>query len=96
MSQTELALELDVNRATIGHWERENGFAPSVGHLRAMSRVMKVSATWLLHGEDHPRAADAGATRAVLESKLLSLSKHLPVSFLASLVALLENAGTYL
>ena len=96
MSQTELAQALAVNRATIGHWEREKGFAPSVDHLRAMSRVMRVNSTWLLHGEDVPRPVEAGGVRAGLEVKLLSLSKHLPVSFLASVVALLENAETYL
>ena len=96
MSQTELAQALGVNRATIGHWERERGFAPSVDHLRAMSHVMQVSSSWLLHGDDLPQPVEAGGVRAGLEMKLLSLSKHLPVSFLASVVALLENAETYL
>ncbi|MGB5907056.1 MULTISPECIES: helix-turn-helix domain-containing protein [Stenotrophomonas] len=96
MSQTELAQKLAVNRATIGHWERENGFAPSVDHLRALSQVMQVSSAWLLHGEDVPLPVEMGGVRAGLEAKLLLLSKHLPVSFLASVVALLENAETYL
>ena len=96
MSQTELARELEVNRSTIGHWERENGFAPSINHLGAMCRVMGVSETWLLHGENSIRPSNAGTARAALETKMLSLSKHLPISFLASLVALLENAETYL
>ncbi|MEC3890126.1 helix-turn-helix transcriptional regulator [Xanthomonas campestris pv. papavericola] len=96
MSQTELAQKLDVNRATVGHWERKNGFAPSIDHLYAMSSVMRVSPNWLFHGEDRPQSPEAGGVRAGLESKMLSLSKHLPVSFLASVVALLENAENYL
>lgn len=96
MSQTELAQALRVNRSTIGHWEREKGFDPSIVHLQAMSRVMNVSPTWLLHGPNHASVGDTGGARASLEFKLLSLSKHLPVSFLASVVALLENAEMYL
>lgn len=96
MSQTELARALAVNRATIGHWEREKGFAPSVDHLRAMSAVINVSETWLLHGEDQPRGPSCDHTRVGLESKMVSLSRNLPLSFLASVVALLEKAEMYL
>ena len=64
MSQTELAQALAVNRATVGHCERDKAFAPSVDHLRAMSRVMQVNSTWLLHGEDAPRPVDGGGVRA--------------------------------
>jgi len=36
------------------------------------------------------------SSRASLERRMLVLSKHLPVSFLASVVALLEKAESYL
>lgn len=95
LSQTELSKALNVNRSTVGHWEREQGFSPTAEHIKNMSRVMSVSASWLLQGtDDAPRPEPSGA-RALLESKMVSLSKHLPVSFLTTLVALMENAERY-
>lgn len=96
LSQTELAKALHVNRSTVGHWEREEGFSPSMDHLRAMSRIMGVSLNWLVQGIDPIVEPCAGTVRASLESRLVSLSRHLPTSFLASLVALMENAERYL
>lgn len=96
LSQTELAKALNVNRSTVGHWEREQGFSPTVEHINTMSDVMSVNVSWLLQGTDDAHRPDVGGARTLLESKMISLSKHLPVSFLTSLVALMENAERYL
>lgn len=96
LSQTELARALNVNRSTVGHWEREQGFSPTVEHINTMSEIMNVSVSWLLQGVDDTPRHDGGGARTLLESRMLSLSRHLPVSFLTSLVALMENAERYL
>lgn len=96
LSQTELAQALNVNRSTVGHWEREQGFSPTVEHMTMMSDVMNVSVSWLLQGTDEAPKPDASGARALLELKMITLSRHFPVSYLTSLVALMENAERYL
>ncbi|RST71009.1 helix-turn-helix domain-containing protein [Xanthomonas arboricola pv. pruni] len=97
LSQTELSKLLGVNRATIGHWERDDGFTPNLQHLHSLSLALDVTIDWLTGGEQNALSALAtSSSRATLESQMLALSKHLPVSFLASVVALLEKAEFYL
>ncbi|WP_230620333.1 helix-turn-helix domain-containing protein [Xanthomonas arboricola] len=97
LSQTELSKLLGVNRATIGHWERDDGFTPNLQHLNSLSLALDVTIDWLTGGEQNALSALAtSSSRATLESQMLALSKHLPVSFLASVVALLEKAEFYL
>lgn len=96
LSQTELAKALGVNRATVGHWEREDGFSPTVDHLLDMARVMNVSMSWLAAGEDMKPSSEAGGTRSSLEARMVALSKHLPMPFLLHVVALMESAETYI
>ncbi|KXU93833.1 XRE family transcriptional regulator [Stenotrophomonas maltophilia] len=96
LSQTEMARRLGVNRATVAHWEREEGFTPTIEHLHRMSGVLGVAFAWLAQGETPPAEPAVRGSRARLEEKMIELSKHLPVSFLASVVALMENAETYL
>ncbi|XMA03585.1 helix-turn-helix domain-containing protein [[Pseudomonas] boreopolis] len=96
LSQTDLARALHVNRSTVGHWEREQGFSPTVSHLQDMSRIMGVSLSWLLTGHEISSASHDGSARSSLESRMFALSKHLPVSFLINIVALMETAESYL
>lgn len=96
LSQTDLAVALGINRSTVGHWEREQGFSPTVDHLQDMSRVMNVSVSWLVTGDDATTTTDGDGVRSSLEARMLALSKHLPVSFLVNVVALMESAEAYL
>ncbi|MEC5080625.1 helix-turn-helix transcriptional regulator [Xanthomonas oryzae] len=97
LSQTELSKLLGVNRATIGHWERGKSFAPNLHHLHSLSLALEVTIDWLTSGdEESSRAASSSTSRSHLEGRMLDISKHLPVSFLASVVALLEKAEFYL
>lgn len=97
LSQTELSRMLGVNRATIGHWERDESFAPNIQHLHSLSLSLKVTIDWLMGGDVRlPQGVAENSSRASLERRMLALSKHLPVSFLASVVALLEKAESYL
>ena len=96
LSQTDLAKALSVNRATVGHWERDASFSPTIDHLQGMARVMNVSVSWLVVGEQMKPAGETVGTRSSLEAKMVELSKHLPVSFLLHLLALMESADTYI
>lgn len=96
LSQTELANALGVNRSTVGHWEREQGFDPSIEHVQIMSQIMNVSVDWLLSGSCALREVAPSGGRAGLETRLLELSKHLPASFLIKIVALMESAESYM
>lgn len=96
LSQTDMARLLGVNRATVAHWEREEGFTPTLDHLHKMSDALGVTLAWLAQGETPSAEPVVRGSRARLEEKMIELSKHLPVSFLASVVALMENAETYL
>ncbi|MEA9746053.1 helix-turn-helix domain-containing protein [Xanthomonas campestris pv. raphani] len=97
LSQTELSKLLGVNRATVGHWERSESFAPNLQHLHSLSLALDVTIDWLTGGdEESSPVASSRGSRYHLEGRMLELSKHLPVSFLASVVALLEKAELYL
>ncbi|KLD79221.1 helix-turn-helix transcriptional regulator [Xanthomonas hyacinthi] len=99
LSQGALGRRLGVHRATVAHWERADGFVPSVDNLRVLSKELQVDFEWLavgrMTGKTEPSSA-APSSRRDLESRLLQLSRHVPVSFLATVVALLESASTYL
>ena len=72
---------------------------PSVGNLRVLSKELQVEFEWLAVGGIGGKALPLSAvpsSRCDLESRLLQLSRHVPVSFLATVIALLENASAYL
>ncbi|WP_259169898.1 MULTISPECIES: helix-turn-helix transcriptional regulator [Stenotrophomonas] len=96
LSQTDLAAALNVNRSTVGHWEREHGFSPSIAHLQRLSEVMNISLSWLAQGRGIEARAAAGGARASLESRMIASSRNLPVSVVASVVALMESAEVHL
>ncbi|WXF82831.1 helix-turn-helix transcriptional regulator [Xanthomonas translucens pv. undulosa] len=88
-----------VHRTTIAHWERAGGCVPSVGNLRVLSEELQVEFEWLAVGGIAGKALPLSAvpsSRRDLESRLLQLSRHVLVSFLAAVIALLENASAYL
>ena len=100
LSQTELAKAIGVNRATVGHWERGGAFAPSREHLQALSARLQVSLDWLAYGEQSPVAAVVDAagspsSRARAEEVMLELSRQLPMSFVAQVVALMASMKAY-
>ncbi|WP_296248702.1 helix-turn-helix domain-containing protein [uncultured Stenotrophomonas sp.] len=100
LSQTELAKAIGVNRATVGHWERGGAFAPSRAHLQALSTTLQVSLDWLANGEQGRMVAvvdTAGppSSRAVAEEEMLELSRQLPMSFVAQVVALMASMKAY-
>ncbi|WIH04211.1 helix-turn-helix domain-containing protein [Xanthomonas translucens pv. graminis] len=99
LSQCELATRLGVHRTTIAHRERAGRCVPSVGNLRVLSEELQVEFEWLAVGGIAGKALPLSAvpsSRRDLESRLLQLSRHVPVSFLAAVIALLENASAYL
>lgn len=101
LSQGSLAARLGVHRATIAHWERESGFVPSVEHLRSLSRELQVGFEWLAVGgiadEAKPKPSSTlPSSRRDLEARLLELSRHAPVSFLSTVIALLESASIFM
>ncbi|MBV6844836.1 helix-turn-helix domain-containing protein [Xanthomonas campestris pv. paulliniae] len=99
LSQGVLATRLGVHRATIAHWERDGGFVPSVENLRALSHELKVGFEWLAVGSaisGQPVSSPIPDSRRRLESRMLTLSRHVPVSFLATVIAVLESASVYL
>ncbi|AJC47225.1 helix-turn-helix transcriptional regulator [Xanthomonas sacchari] len=99
LSQGTLASRLGVHRSTVAHWERAAGFVPSVDTLRALSRELQVQFEWLALGRTVGNAEVPDVvpkSRGDLESRMLRLSRHVPASFLATVVALLESASTYL
>ncbi|WP_233487967.1 helix-turn-helix transcriptional regulator [Xanthomonas oryzae] len=98
LSQGSLAARLGVHRATIAHWERESGFVPSVENLSALSRELRVGFEWLAIGgiadEAKPEpSSTALSSRRDLEARLLELSRHVPVSFLSTVVSVLQSAS---
>jgi HTH-type transcriptional regulator, cell division transcriptional repressor len=99
LSQGELAGRLGVHRATVAHWERADGCVPSVDTLRVLSRELRVAFEWLVLGGMADRVEPSNTalrSRRDLELRLLKLSRHVPVSFLATVIALLESASAYL
>ncbi|PPV05203.1 PbsX family transcriptional regulator [Xanthomonas bromi] len=104
MSQQRLAVILGVHRATVAHWERDSGFTPTLDNLRELSRALDVRIDWLICGDvEQPTSSSddisdqAHATpRSHLESRLLQLSKHLPMSFLGSIISMMESVAGYL
>ena len=100
LSQTELAKAIGVNRATVGHWERDGAFAPSREHLQALSTTLQVSLDWLASGEQRlvvaqVDAAGSPSSRAIAEEAMLELSRQLPMSFVAQVVALMAAMKSY-
>lgn len=102
MSQKQLATVLGISRATIAHWERTDGFLPSTRRLSQLGQALGVSVEWLAcgqHTDERERAgAGAGATasRKDLEMRMIEMSRNIPASMLAVVVALMENFSDYL
>lgn len=100
LSQTELAKAIGVNRATVGHWERDGAFAPSRTHLQALGTTLQVSLDWLANGEQGRMVAVVDtsgppSSRAMAEEEMLELSRQLPMSFVAQVVALMASMKAY-
>ncbi|MBV6845783.1 helix-turn-helix domain-containing protein [Xanthomonas campestris pv. paulliniae] len=105
LSQSSLAAAIGVNRATIAHWERPNGFSPGTKHLLILSQVLEVDLAWLtndsitankktnLTTQDYNMPEQS---RTNLEEKFMQISKHVPISFLVTVIAILENAKSYM
>lgn len=96
LSQTDLASVLGINRSTVAHWERDGGYSPTIDHLRGISVAVGVTVSWLMDGDSLPSTPVGFSQRPNLEGKMLELSRHLPVSFLVNIVALMEAAESYL
>ncbi|MBB3815197.1 transcriptional regulator with XRE-family HTH domain [Xanthomonas arboricola] len=97
MSQDDLSRRLGVHRATVGRWENNPTFVPSLDHLLALSRELDVGVAWLVgRDEQQPSQSSRPNTRRELEERLMSVSKHVPVSVLVNVVTLLESATVYL
>jgi len=101
LSQTELAVAIGVNRATVGHWERGGAFSPSLEHLQALSVTLQVSLDWLVHGEPSVPPSSTHATvslspRLAAEQRMVGLSRQLPLSFVDRVLALMEGMAAYL
>jgi len=63
--------------------------------MRLLSHQLQVDFEWLVVGKERSENDSSAATlrsRHHLESRMLHLSKHVPVSFLATVIALLESA----
>ncbi|WP_160296055.1 helix-turn-helix domain-containing protein [Xanthomonas albilineans] len=105
LSQSSLAAAVGVNRSTIAHWERPNGFSPGIKHLLILSQVLEVDVAWLTNGSfTTTNKIDLAPhyyntpeqSRKNLEEKFIQISKHVPISFLATIIAILENAKSYM
>lgn len=98
MSQEDLSKRLGIHRATLGRWESDPSFVPSLDHLLALSHELDVGVAWLV-GRDEQQTTNASTrpnTRHEIEERLMSVSKHVPVSVLVNVVTLLESATVYL
>lgn len=96
LSQTELSKALKVNRSTVGHWEREFGFVPSIEHLNELGRITCVSVSWLISGDVAAADGKPEGMRHRLEDSMLTTSRNLPVSFLNNIVELMRSAERHL
>lgn len=96
LSQTDLAKALNVNRATVGHWERELGFVPSIDHLHALSRVTCVSVSWLISGDTIADGGKPEGMRLQIEARMLTASRNLPISLLDNIVELMRSAERHI
>ncbi|AXM41549.1 helix-turn-helix transcriptional regulator [Xanthomonas oryzae] len=100
MSQRELALVLGISRATVAHWERPGSFLPSTRRLAQLGQALGVSVEWLACGQnpDQQRRATAITqfSRKHLETRMIEMSRNIPTSMLAVVVAFIENFSEYL
>jgi transcriptional regulator with XRE-family HTH domain len=54
LTQTEAALAIGVSPITWNRWETGGITNPKMDHLRAIAKVMNVSAEWLMSGTGEP------------------------------------------
>ncbi|MCC5091277.1 helix-turn-helix domain-containing protein [Xanthomonas campestris] len=95
-SQRDLADALGVGRSTVAHWERQSGFLPSTSHLNKLATLLQVKIDWLAFGTPinafEPRQQQP-MRRNDIETRLVSASRHIPVTLLSMIIALLESIG---
>ncbi|TAA44926.1 helix-turn-helix domain-containing protein [Pseudoxanthomonas winnipegensis] len=99
-SQAELAASVGVDRTTVIRWEQSTHSVPATESLRRLSDALQVSVEWLLYGDsrehDEHVSVEKSASRKAIEVQLVNLSKHVPISYLINIVALLESAKLFL
>ncbi len=98
LSQEELAVRLGVHRSTLVRWEGGKGATPTIANLHEMAEALQVSLELLAVGRDDVQQPSAclPVPRRDLENRLLQLSRHVPVSFLTTVISMLESATSCL
>lgn len=101
LSQSQLAVELGVQRSAVSHWEAQRG-KPSMNHLRQLALLTGVQIEWLATGRgamtpspdallDSVAAADALLVEDPQELRLLVAFRGAPVQSRLPLVELAEQ-----
>ena len=101
MSQSQLALELGVQRSAVSHWEAQRG-KPSMNHMRQLALLTGVQIEWLATGRgpmtpsaeallDSVAAVDAVLVEDPQERRLLNAFRAAPVQSRLPLLELAEQ-----
>lgn len=101
LSQAQLAVELQVQRSAVSHWEAQRG-KPSMNHLRQLALLTGVQIEWLATGRgsmtasaesllDSVAAVDALLVDDPLERRLLVAFREAPAQARVPLLELAEQ-----
>jgi transcriptional regulator with XRE-family HTH domain len=101
LSQAQLAMELQVQRSAVSHWEAQRG-KPSMNHLRQLALLTGVQFEWLATGRgpmtpsaesllDSVSAVDAVLIDDPLERRLLNAFREAPAQSRVPLLELAEQ-----
>ena len=104
LSQSQLALELGVQRSAVSHWEAQRG-KPSMNHLRQLALLTGVQFEWIATGRgpmtpsaesllDSVAAVDALLVDDPQERRLLAAFREAPVQARLPLLELAEQLAS--
>jgi transcriptional regulator with XRE-family HTH domain len=105
LSQAQLAMELQVQRSAVSHWEAQRG-KPSMNHLRQLALLTGVQFEWLATGRgpmtpsaesllDSVSAVDAVMIDDPLERRLLNAFREAPAQARVPLLELAEQLAAH-
>ena len=91
MKATELAREMDVNRSAVSQWEKGPTF-PNIDNRIKLSRILKISITELLEGEElSPKEVTLLPQEVILIQKFRQLPEPMREAYLRILMVQLDS-----